>query len=297
MVDRQFSHQNGVSVAILPTPNLTPTPEPKWITPEIGDKYVSRKGYQVDDNMSTVERAVLCLSEIFGTAILVFLGCLGCVNGMMTIPVSSEQVSLTFGLAIMISVQVFGHISGCHINPIVTVAAATIGNIPLIQVPIFIVGQMLGGLAGFGLIKAVTPADILKPKLNESVGLCSPNFHGTLSPLQALVVEFLLSLILVWVCCSLWDSRNREKNDSTPIRLGLTIAGLAMVGGPYTGAHMNPARSFAPALINGDWNYHWIYWVGPLGAGFFGALFYKLVFSKDTTAANETYPETSMDKT
>ncbi|KAJ8976589.1 hypothetical protein NQ317_004687 [Molorchus minor] len=290
MVDRQFTHQNGLPpVLILPSPALTPPPpEPKWVSPEANHMY---KKVQINDNMSTMDRVVLFVAEFAGTAILVLIGCMGCANQVADAKVSSEQVALTFGLAVMISVQIFGHISGCHINPAVTVAAVTLGNIPLIQVPIFIIGQMLGGLAGFGLIKAVTPIDLVKPKFNESVSLCSPSFNPTLTPIQAMLVEFLLSLMLVLVCCAIWDSRNDGNTDSLSIRLGLTVAGLAMAGGPYTGANINPARSFGPALINGDWDYQWVYWVGPLGAGFVGALFYRMVFLGEAITTNETSPE------
>ncbi|KAJ8935464.1 hypothetical protein NQ318_007567, partial [Aromia moschata] len=151
---------------------------------------------QLDDNMSNADRVVLCVAEIAGTAILVFLGCMGCATGVVNAVIPPEQ--------------------------------------------------------------AVTPATLLKPRFNETVGLCSPNFNSNITPVQAMLVEFILSLILVWVCCALWDSRNVGKDDSLAIRLGLTVAGLIMAGGSYTGANLNPARSFGPALINGDWDNHWV---------------------------------------
>ncbi|XP_063902915.1 aquaporin AQPcic-like isoform X2 [Zophobas morio] len=236
-----------------------------------------RKKIQISDNMSTLDRVVLCASEICGTAILVFLGCAGCIN--FGVPPTHLQICLTFGLAVMVAVQCFGHISGSHINPVVTVAAATLGNIPLIQVPIYFAGQMLGALSGFALVKLATPAEYLPS--NSTVGLCSPELHDGVSPVQGLLIEFLISLMLTLVCCGVWDIRNNTKHDSVPIRFGLTIAVLALAGGPYTGANMNPARSFAPALLNGDWQNHWVYWIGPLGAAFIGALFYRFLFGKE----------------
>ncbi|RZC37437.1 MIP domain containing protein [Asbolus verrucosus] len=233
--------------------------------------------------MTTLDRVVLCSSEICATAILVFLGCLGCVDfsGGKN-PPGHLQICLTFGLAVMVAVQCFGHISGSHINPLVTVAAATLGNIPLIQVPIYFVGQVLGALGGFGLLKLATPSSVLDVTRNAtSVGVCSPHVNPQISPIQGLLVEFLISFMLGLVCCGVWDVRNNTKHDSVPIRFGLAIAVLALAGGSYTGANMNPARSFAPALINGDWEDHWIYWVGPLGGGFLSALFYRVLFGKE----------------
>ncbi|VEN62158.1 unnamed protein product [Callosobruchus maculatus] len=260
-----------------------------------------KKFFQTTDNMTTKERIVLCVSEIGGTATLVFLGCMGCVSGIYgekgKIP--HEQISWTFGLAVMVAVQIFGHISGSHINPIVTVAAATLGNIPLIQVPIFFVGQFLGALLGFGLLKAVTPSQLLgnvytngpNGTLTKTLGVCSPAVNPLITPTQGFLVEFLITLILALVCCGVWDPKNSDKHDSVSIRFGFTIAVLAMAGGPYTGANMNPVRSFAPALFNGDWENHWVYWLGPLSAAFVGALFYRLVFMKERPPSEETLPE------
>ncbi|XP_060516901.1 aquaporin AQPcic-like [Cylas formicarius] len=236
------------------------------------------------DDMSTGDRVVLCLSELGGTAILVFLGCMGCVTDITSAKaIPHEQISLTFGLAVMIAVQVFGHVSGSHINPIVTVTAATLGHIALIRVPIYFVGQLLGALLGFSLLKISTPAEYMGNQiLNGTVktpGVCSPGI--TVSPGQAFLVEFLATLILALVCGGVWDHRNSNKHDSVPIRFGLTIAVLAMAAGPYTGAHMNPVRSFAPALFNGDWDHHWLYWLAPLSAGFFGGLLYRFIFSTE----------------
>lgn len=73
-----------------------------------------------------------------------------------------------------------------------------------------------------------------------------------------MLVEFLITLCLILVCAGVWDSRNKTKMDSVPIKFGLTIAGLAMCAGQYTGASMNPARSLGPALINGNWQQHWV---------------------------------------
>jgi aquaporin related protein len=261
---------------------------------------VKGKVIELTDKMSIKDRVILCAAEIGGTAILLFLGCMGCVNSLSPggiIP--HEQLSFTFGLAVMVAIQVFGHISGAHINPIVTVAAATLGDIPLIQVPIYFVGQLIGAFLGFGLLLVVTPeanvGNFYNNITGEKIGLgvCSPGLHPDISAGQGLFVEFILSLILSLFCCGVWDRRNKDKHDSVAIRFGLAVAVLAMAGGPYTGANMNPVRSFAPALLNGDWKHHWVYWIGPLSAGFIAGLLYRLVFRKSEHSSKETLPDES----
>lgn len=109
--------------------------------------------------------------------------------------------------------------------------------------------------------------------MGDAPGVCSPNLSPLISVLQGFLVEFLISLILVFVFCGVIDKRNKHNTDTIPVRFGMTVAGLAMVAVsirqllfarnyelkffckiPYTGAHMNPARTLGPAIINGDFN-------------------------------------------
>ncbi|XP_049822687.1 aquaporin AQPAe.a isoform X2 [Aethina tumida] len=297
MTERQPNGNNSISVSVIPSviPSINDPPVNNKVTNTDKPKECKKgKKIQIGDNMTTVDRVVLFAGEVGGTAILVFLGCMGCVAGITSgNSIPHEQISWTFGLAVMVAVQIFGHISGSHINPVVTVAAATLGNIPLIQIPIYFAGQMFGALLGFGLLKSVTPGQLINASTNTTkvIGVCSPAVNPSITPYQGLLVEFLLTFILVLVCCGVWDSRNSNHHDSVPIRFGFAIAVLAMAGGPYTGANMNPVRSFAPALFNGDWDNHWLYWVGPLAAGFLGALLYRFIYAKDEEPQQNVAPE------
>ncbi|CAH0558342.1 unnamed protein product [Brassicogethes aeneus] len=289
MGERQ-TNGNAISVSVIPSVNEPPK-DVKLITVDSAKHEEKSNKIQIGDDMTTVDRVVLFLGEVGGTAILVFLGCMGCIawgtdSAGNPVGPPHEQISWTFGLAVMVAVQVFGHVSGSHINPVVTVAAATLGNISLIQVPIYFIGQMAGALLGFGLLKGCTPEFYFQNNRNTTLGeklpgLCSPSPNPNITAQQAFLVEFIITFILVLVCCGVWDPRNAKHHDSVPIRFGFAIAVLAMAGGPYTGANMNPARSFAPALFNGDWKHHWVYWVGPLAAAFLGALLYRFVYAKD----------------
>ncbi|RZC41003.1 MIP domain containing protein, partial [Asbolus verrucosus] len=221
---------------------------------------VSGKKIKLNDNTTVIDKITFALAEFFGTAILMFLGCMGCVN--IAYLRSAMDAAIAFGLAVLIAIQCFGHISGAHINPIITVAATMLGYLPLIQAPVYILSQILGAIVGFALLHSVTQDKfILGP--GDFPGVCSPMLNPNITEIQGFVLEFSISFILVLVCCGVWDRRNAVKTDSIPIRFGLTIAGLALAGGPYTGAHMNPARSLAPALLNNDWNTNWVRKVVP----------------------------------
>ncbi|XP_017770650.1 PREDICTED: aquaporin AQPAe.a-like isoform X2 [Nicrophorus vespilloides] len=229
-------------------------------------------------------------SEFFATFILVFLGCMGCVS-ISGEPIPHSQISFTFGLAVLISVTCFAHLSGSHLNPIVTVAAVIVGHTPIAISPVYILGQMFGAIGGFGALMMSTPSHLMgnDKMINDSVlgsvkvpGVCSPGINAGLTVFQGFCVEFITSAILAWVCCAVWDRKNNDKHDSVAVRFGLTIVALAMAAGAYTGANMNPARSFAPALFNGDWSNHWVYWVAPTLGAIVAAVFYRFVFQTST---------------
>lgn len=249
---------------------------------------VAKKIY-LNDKSTANERIVLCFAEFVGTAILVFLGCAGCVrHGAALTEAPLLQIALTFGFAVVVALQCIGHISGGHINPAVTVAAAILGHIPLLHIPLYFIGQMLGGIAGYGLLSAVTPSVNLRKGDVDSMGVCSPGI-SEINAVEACAVEFILTFILIIACAAVWDCRNSNKHDSVGLRLGFTIAVLAMVGAPYSGANLNPARTFGPVLLAGDFDdNHWVYWLGPMAAGVAGGYFYRYIFSKEVEEDNNT---------
>uniref|UniRef100_A0A2A4JIH7 Aquaporin n=1 Tax=Heliothis virescens TaxID=7102 RepID=A0A2A4JIH7_HELVI len=86
--------------------------------------------------------------------------------------------------------------------------------------------------------------------------------------------------VLALACCAVWSAHARGEHDpAVPIKLGLVVAGLVYAGGHATGASLNPARSFAPALLHGHWDYQWVYWAGPLGGAALGALLHRWVLT------------------
>ncbi|KAJ8684017.1 hypothetical protein QAD02_019809, partial [Eretmocerus hayati] len=228
------------------------------------------------------ELCKIALAEVLGTAVLLFLGCMGCVGGLGMEP-THLQATFNFGLTVLIVIQCFGHISEAHINPAVTVGAVVLGKKTIPEAMVYFVSQFFGAILGFGMLKVITPSDLLKAKENASTDSFCVTQLNHVHPIQGLLIEGLSTAILMLVVCAIWDSRNAHNTDSTAIKFGLVVTCLANAVGPYTGCSMNPARSFAPALWNNYWNDHWIYWFGPLGGSLLATLGYKSVFGVDNS--------------
>lgn len=188
------------------------------------------------------------LAEFIGTAALIFVGAgagaLG-IGGLV-------GVALAHGLVLVGMAYAYGNISGTHINPAVTLAVTLAGKLKWPQALRYWVAQLLGGAFGAGLLFLA---------LGPSSGLGATLPAGGVTPLQALVVEAALTFLLATVVL-----RTAVQKDSTPfagVAIGLTLAALILMGGPLTGASLNPARSFGPALFTGNLASLWIYIVGP----------------------------------
>lgn len=174
------------------------------------------------------------LAELMGVAFILFFGCMGCLNEAPHL-----QAALNFGIAVMVSVQIFGFISGAHFNPAVTVAALIYKKISIPMACIYFMAQMLGGFMGFGLLKVVIPTHIFNPNNStEGPGLCTTMPHEGVSNIQALTIEFVATTVLILVCCAVWDERNSHLHDSVALRFGFLIFMLACSAGPFTGASM-----------------------------------------------------------
>ncbi|XP_074032759.1 aquaporin AQPAe.a isoform X2 [Leptinotarsa decemlineata] len=215
----------------------------------------------------------LFAAELIGTGLLMFLGCMGCVIEVDNPPAPHQMNSLAFGLVILLIIQAFGHISGAHLNPAVTLAAVLMKVFsPLIGL-VYITAQFVGGLLGFGLLKVLLPSAYVKD------GFCMTLPHSLLTPIQALVIETIITATLIVVVCAVWDARNADKPDSVPMRFAFIVVAISMVAGPFTGASMNTVRTFAPALFLGNLNYQWIYWIGPNIGAILGCGIYKFLFA------------------
>lgn len=172
----------------------------------------------------TLDKICAFLAELLGTAMLVFLGCMGCVK-TEAFENSHFQMTLNFGLVVMVIVQCFGCVSGSHLNPTVTIAAFIYNMVSAPVAIIYFCGQMLGGFIGYGLLKVVMPDSIIN---GPADGLCVTVVNPALTEGQGVMIEFIITAILILVCCGVWDPRNAKFHDSVPIRFGLAIACLAI---------------------------------------------------------------------
>lgn len=179
--------------------------------------------------------------------------------------VGSLGIGLSFGLAVMAAIYAVGHISGAHINPAVTVAFALTRHFPWAQVPAYVVAQLLGAAAASATLLALF-GDV------ADLGAAVPSG----SPLQALGLELILTLFLMFVVAAV-ATDVRAVGQAAAIAIGGYVALAATFAGPIAGASMNPARSFGPALLSGTWSGHWAYWVGPLSGAIVGAFLYRYV--------------------
>lgn len=171
------------------------------------------------------------LSEFIGTGMLLFLGCMGCVESDI-FPSNNLTRSLNFGLIVLIVIQSFGCCSGAHLNPAVTVAAFIYDAISLSMAAAYIVAQILGAYCGYGLLKLFLPANVINVPGKDS-GLCMTAVHSDIDNWQAVGIEFCITSALIFVCCGVWDPRNKNHQDSVGLRFGLVVAGLSITAVSY----------------------------------------------------------------
>ncbi|XP_049867280.1 uncharacterized protein LOC126367680, partial [Pectinophora gossypiella] len=192
---------------------------------------------------------------------------LGCLAPAAPAPAAA----LGAGAVLALLVQCFDHVSGSMFNPAVTLAAALLGRVGWRRAAAYAAAQVAGGVAGAAALRALLGAG--------AAAACVPAPAAALGAARAAAVEALLAACLALANAAAWDARNRRWRDSWPLRVGAVVAALALVGGPLTGASMNPARSLGPALCSGNWQHHWVYWAGPLAGAGAAALLYRAVWA------------------
>ncbi|XP_068121208.1 aquaporin-2-like [Hyperolius riggenbachi] len=219
------------------------------------------------------------LAELVGTLLFVFVGLGSTLSWESALP-TVLQIAFTFGLGIGTMVQALGHISGAHLNPAVTVALLVGARISLVQTFYYIIAQMLGAVIGAALLYEFVPNDI-----KGGFGVNQPSNNVTSG--QAVAVEIFLTFQLVLCIFASTDSRRLDNIGSPAISIGLSVVLGHLLGIYYTGCSMNPARSFGPALITGNFEYHWIFWVAPITGAIFACLIYDYLFAPHLISPSE----------
>ncbi|XP_075227119.1 aquaporin prip isoform X2 [Lycorma delicatula] len=230
--------------------------------------FKSRLGVnEVTDNKSNLGKSLI--AELIGNFMLNFFGCMSAV----TPNTNNVLIAFTFGLTIMALVQSVGHVSGAHINPAVTFGCVVTGKVTIIRALLYILSQCIGAIGGSATMKAL---------LSESViakGVGNTGLAPYLTSVQGFGIEFFLGFILVFVVFGACDANKGDSKPPAAVLIGLTVTLGHLVAIDYTGASMNPARSFGSAIIANGWANHWIYWVGPSLGGIAAALLYQHVFA------------------
>lgn len=222
------------------------------------------------------------LAEFVGTYCLVFAGTGAIIiNDTSGGTVTHVGVGLTFGLIVLAMIYAIGDVSGCHINPAVTVAFWVAGQFPARQVLPYFVSQLLGGLLASATLRLLFPEHI-------SLGATSPSG----SELQSFVLEFILTFILMFVILGIVNG-SVAKQELAGVIIGSVIALEAIFAGPICGASMNPVRSIAPALVSGKLTSLWLYCIAPVLGAMFAVLLSRVIHSRPTSETILTPESTS----
>ncbi|GAA6234744.1 aquaporin-4 isoform X2 [Lates japonicus] len=216
--------------------------------------------------------------EYLATLIFVLLGLGSTINWAAgeenPPPADLVLISLCFGLSIATMVQCFGHISGGHINPAVTAAMVVTRKLSLAKALFYVVAQCLGAVTGAGILYLVTPA-----ALRGSLGVTTVNSKISLG--HGFLVELLITFELVFTIFATCDPKRTDLGGSAGLAIGFAVAIGHLFAIPYTGASMNPARSFGPAMVTLNFEHHWVYWVGPVLGAVLAAGLYEYLYCPD----------------
>jgi aquaporin Z len=232
--------------------------------------------------MSIVKRSS---AEFIGTFWLVFGGCGSAVlsAAFPQVGIGLLGVALAFGLTVLTMAYAIGHISGCHLNPAVSIGLVAGKRFPASELAPYIVAQVLGGILGAGVLYLIASG---KAGFDIAGGLAS-NGYGEHSPggyslLSALVAEIVLTFMFLIIILGATDKRAPQGFAPIPIGLGLTL--IHLIGIPVTNLSVNPARSTGPAVFVGGWalGQLWLFWVAPIvGAALAGVVYRALAGNGD----------------
>jgi len=224
------------------------------------------------------------VAEFVGTFTLIFIGGgAGIISGQDIV-----AVALANGLAIGIMVSNLGHISGGHFNPAITLGFVATRRITPVLAVSYWASQLLGAISAAFLLR------YLFTKIAVKATAPAPSPHIT--DWKALVLEAIMTVFLVWaVWATAVDLRGAFKSIAG-LAIGLTITMDVFVGGPVTGAAMNPARAFGPELAGNTWTGWWIYWVGPAAGALIASLLYEYLYLRPVAPPVVGPPESGVEE-
>lgn len=228
-------------------------------------------------------------AEVLGTFWLVFGGCGSAVlaAGFPDVGIGLVGVSLAFGLTVLTMAYAIGHISGCHLNPAVTLGLVAGGRHPAKEAFPYIVAQVIGGIAGAGVLYVIASGsggtgvssnfDLANGFASNGYGPHSPGGYGMVAALTAEVVLTFMFLMII-----MGATDKRAPAGFAPIAIGLGLTLIHLIGIPVTNLSVNPARSTGPAMFVQGWaiGQLWLFWVAPIVGAVLAGLTYKGLFEE-----------------
>jgi len=221
-----------------------------------------------------------CAAEFFGTFWLVLGGCGSAVLAAKFpgVGIGLVGVSLAFGLTVLTMAYAIGHISGCHLNPAVSIGLWAGGRFPGKMLPAYIVAQVLGAVVGGGVLFLIASSGA---GFDVSAGFASNGFGdhspGGYSLSSAVVCEVVMTMMFLLVILGATDKRAPQ--GFAPIAIGLCLTLIHLISIPVTNTSVNPARSTGVAVFAGGWamTQLWVFWVAPIVGAFLGAGIYRYI--------------------
>lgn len=222
-------------------------------------------------------------AELIGTFWLVLGGCGSAVlaAAFPDVGIGLLGVSLAFGLTVLTMAYTIGHISGCHLNPAVSIGLWAGGRFPTNQLAPYIAAQVLGAVLAAAVLYVIASGaagfDVTKGFASNGYGEHSP---GGYSLVSALVIEVVMTMFFLIIIMGATDER--APKGFAPIAIGLALTLIHLVSIPVTNTSVNPARSTGVALFVGDWAIAqlWLFWVAPIVGGVLGAVTYRFIASE-----------------
>lgn len=226
------------------------------------------------------------LAEAFGTFWLVLGGCGSAVlaASFPEVGIGLLGVSLAFGLTVLTMAFAIGHISGCHLNPAVTVGLWTGGRFETKDVAPYIISQVIGGLIAGGVLYVIASGQAEFDVVGSGFAANGYGEHspGQYSMIAALVTEVVMTMMFLIVIMGATDKRAPQ--GFAPIAIGLCLTLIHLISIPVTNTSVNPARSTAVAVYVGEWavSQLWLFWIAPIVGGVLGAVIYKNLLGKES---------------
>jgi aquaporin Z len=231
------------------------------------------------------------VAEFIGTAWLVLGGCGAAVlaAAFPALGIGFAGVALAFGLTVLTMAYAIGHISGCHLNPAVSVGLWAGGRFPAGELPGYIIAQVLGAIAGAGILYLIASGH---DGFDAAAGFASNGFGdhspGGFTMVSALVTEIVMTFAFLFVI--LGSTHGRAPAGFAPIAIGLCLTLIHLVSIPVTNTSVNPARSTGPALFQGSWaiGQLWLFWVAPIMGALLAGFVYRWLSPNDPSPIDVT---------